>query len=113
MHIGFCNYPQINCSSMQSFNGKIDKTINTIKMTKDFRSARITVNEAVSVFRNFGYNVRAKSGSHMTVTAPDGFEFSFTLPHGSEKRFINPNDVKKLKCIINGDRQGLISAIKF
>ena len=113
MQTGLYIYPHFNYSSTPSFNGKVDKVISTVKGTTDFKRARITVNEAISVLKNFGYKVRAKAGSHMTVTAPDGFEFCLTLPHGSEKRFISPFDVKRLQCVINDDREGLLNAIRF
>lgn len=109
MRISFQNQYQI-CNP--SFNGNIDKLINSIKEITDYKHSRITLNDAIKIYNKLGYNLRKKAGSHMTVTAPSGFEYSLQLPHGNEKKFIHPFDVKRLQYAINGDMEGLMRAIK-
>ena len=111
MIIGFSSY-NLNSTNTISFNGKVEKLINMLKNTKDFKHARVTCDEAIKIYNKLGYKTRLKAGSHVTVTAPDMFEFSLQLPHNNEKRFIHPNDVKKLHFVLNNDRQGLINSIK-
>ena len=115
MQAGFSSFNTnySNFTSNVSFSGRVDKIIEALKNIKDYKHAKVTLNEAMAVYKKLGYQLRAKAGSHVTVTAPNGFEFCLKLPHGCERQFINQYDVKKLQCAANGDMEGLIRAIRF
>ena len=94
------------------FNGRLDKVIENIKTAIDFKRTKVSVDDALSIYKKYGYSIRVKTGSHISITSGNGFEFSLILPHKNGKRFIGPYDVKKLKFVVNNDIQGLINSIK-
>ena len=102
MRINSNHYNSYN--SYPNFCGRIDKIINTLFSTKYAKELKITTDDAIKIYQKLGYIVRKKSGSHMTVTHPEGLvEFSLKIPHGSEKRFITPEAVKTLQCAVFED----------
>ena len=116
MKTGFNPYMRCSYNSNINFNGRIEKVIEKLKTmtkTEEFKNARITAEEALKIYNKIGFSTRVKAGAHVTITTPKGFEYSMTLPHRESGRFISHFDVRKLKCAILGDEEGLKNAIKF
>lgn len=74
---------------------------------------KVSVEQALSIYQKLNYTITRKSGSHITITTPDGkFEYAMTLPHGAGKRFLTPFDVKRLKHALNNDIDALKRSIQ-
>ena len=108
----YSNYSYYN-KYTPSFTGRPEKIIELLKTTINYKTLKVTPDEAMKIYEKLGYSVRKKAGSHVTITHPNGLEFSLHLPHGGEKRFLHPDHVRTLQCAVFEDFQKLIHSLHF
>ena len=54
----------------------------------------------VSAYNELGYDVLCKRGSHAVVPVTEKFNLPLVIPHGT--KYVNPQDLKRLQFVING-----------
>lgn len=84
------------------------KLIDMILKAKDYKSTKLSFNDAAKIYEYMGCNVLLKRGSHASVTIAPGVNIPLVIPHGSKE--IAPLDIKRLKFFLNGDIEGAKNA---
>ncbi|MBQ8848619.1 MAG: hypothetical protein IJ003_06715 [Candidatus Gastranaerophilales bacterium] len=113
MKLNFSSYNAINSYSnsqkLQQINeqtsfgsSKARKLAQIIKDAKNFKHINATFDDAVAIYRELGYDVLMKRGSHAVVPLTEKVNLPLVIPHGSSK-FVHPFDLKRLQFVINGE----------
>ncbi len=103
-----CNndYPisklQGSYNNRPAFEGaKSRKFLNTLVGITNFRKVKITFQDMVDAYKELGYDVILKRGSHAIVQIDNSYNLPLIIPHGKDK-YVSPFDVKRLKLISLG-----------
>lgn len=80
-----------------------EKLIKYILSAQNPKKVKIRFDEALKIYNHLGYDVLLKGGSHASVVLGD-CNLYLVIPH--KDKIIAPIDVKRLKCIIQGDIAG-------
>ena len=89
-------------SCYTAFQGaKSRKFLQEVGQAKTFKNLHATFGEMVAAYKELGYDVVLKRGSHAIIQVDDKINMSLVIPHGS--KYVHPNDVKRLHCIIKGE----------
>ena len=94
----FLSNNQINFES-----AKARKLIDTVKNTQKVDKLKITFEELEIMYKEIGYDIFYKRGSHAVIHINDKINLPIVIPH--KKNIINANDIKRFKYILTGEIQ--------
>lgn len=115
MEIGFLKFANTNynsfstnkTSSSPAFCGNSpQKLIQKIMATENNKNVHITFDEAAKIYRYLGYDVLMKRGSHAIIPLTESKNLPLPIPH--KDKYVGAYDIKRLKCVINGDIEGAL-----
>lgn len=87
--------------SSPSFCGKAqEKIIKKILASNNPKEWKYTFEDMKGVYEHLGYDVMMKRGSHAIVNI-EGKNLPLVMPH--KDKYVDPNDVKRLKFLLKGD----------
>ena len=96
-------------SSNPAFCGNSpQKLIQKIMTTENNKNIHLTFDEAAKIYRYLGYDVMMKRGSHAVIPLDGKANLALPIPH--KDKYVSPFDIKRLKCVINGDLEGALKA---
>lgn len=91
-----------NHISSQSFQGaRARKLIEKINKTDKMDKLNISFEELKSMYKEIGYDVVYKRGSHAIVTVNDNINIPVVIPH--KRKNVHPFDLKRFKYILKGE----------
>ena len=93
---------QQNLSSSQpSFEGaKSKKFLKEILNAKSLRKIKATFQDMIDAYKELGYDVILKRGSHAIVPVSEDFNIPLIIPH--KDKCVSPFDIKRLKLVMLG-----------
>ena len=95
-----CSVGSQNVSSL-SFCGRAqEKLIKKIMSGNNPKEWKYTFNDIKGIYEHLGYDVMMKRGSHAIINI-NGLNLPLVIPH--KDKYVNPNDVRRLKCVLSGD----------
>lgn len=87
--------------SEPAFEGaKSRKFLKMIEQTKNFKKVKATFQDMVDAYKELGYDITLKRGSHAAVNIQNKFNISLVIPH--KDKYVTPYDLKRLHLIIIG-----------
>jgi len=95
---------EFNCLGYnnQSFYGaKARKLINRINGLDKFDKVDISFDELKSMYKEIGYDVIYKRGSHAIVPVTNDINIPVVIPH--KRKNVHPFDLKRFKYVLNGE----------
>ena len=85
-----------------SFEGaKSRKLIEKIKSAKQLKKLAITFDELVNAYKEIGYDVFFKRGSHAVVPITSEYNIPLVIPHGD--KYVSPFDLKRFRFVLDGN----------
>ncbi|MCR5265931.1 MAG: hypothetical protein K6E29_04985 [Cyanobacteria bacterium RUI128] len=115
MKIGFLNLANSNCNtfstgrttSSPAFCGNSpQKLIQKIQSTENCKHVHLSFDEVAKIYKYLGYDVLMRRGSHAIIPLNEKANLPLPIPH--KDKYVSPFDIKRLKCIINGDIEGAL-----
>lgn len=80
---------------------KAQKLIEKVKDTERIDKLQISFDELKSMYKEIGYDVLYKRGSHATVTISKDLNIPVVIPH--KRKNVHPFDLKRFKYILLGE----------
>ena len=80
---------------------KAQKLIEKIRNTKNIKNINVTFEDMVSVYKELGYDVIMKRGSHAVIPITEKVNLPLVIPHSS--KYIHRHDIKRLQFVLNGE----------
>ena len=105
-------FQAVSTGDTVSFSGKVEKIIEQLQSTRNMKTIKITIDDAIKIYESLGYVLNMKAGSHITVRHPQGPVFSLQIPHGGEKT-LNNIAKRTLQCAVFEDLPKLIQSLHF
>ena len=87
-------------------SAKARKLIETVKNAQKIDKLKITFEELEIMYKEIGYDIFYKRGSHAVIHINDKINLPVVIPH--KKNIINNKDIKRFKYILEGDIQKAI-----
>jgi hypothetical protein len=85
-----------------SFEGaRSKKLIAKIKNATQLKKIAITFDELVNAYKEIGYDVFFKRGSHAVVPITDNCNIPLVIPH--DDKYVSPYDLKRFRHVLNGE----------
>ena len=79
---------------------RAQKLINKIKGAEKMEKLQITFDELKSMYKEIGYDVLFKRGSHAIVPVNEDLNIPVVIPH--KRKNVHPFDLKRFKYILLG-----------
>lgn len=85
-----------------SFEGaQSRKLIAKIESAKQLKKLSVTFDQLVNAYKEIGFDVFFKRGSHAVVPVSDEYNIPLVIPHGN--KYVSPYDLKRFRYVLNGD----------
>ena len=91
-----------NNARQLSFEGASSrKLIAKIKSATQLKKLGVTFDELVNAYKEIGFDVLQKRGSHAVVPLTSEINIPLVIPHGN--KYVSPLDLKRFKFVLDGD----------
>ncbi len=106
MNIGINNYNNFYTSQKsnyaQSFEGaSARKLIDKIKKATQLKKLGVTFEELANAYKEIGYDVFFKRGSHAVVPIDKNLNIPVIIPH--KDKYVTPYELKRFRYVLNGE----------
>lgn len=98
--------PKMNIISFEGAASR--KLIEKIKISRQLKKMNVTFAELVNAYKEIGYDVYMKRGSHAVVPLGNGFNIPLPIPHKSKN--VTVYDLKRFRYILDGDFEKAMKA---
>ena len=96
------NFPKNNFRYSQNFCGaKSRKFLKKLAEEPNLKCTNITFDDLVDAYKELGYDIVYKRGSHAIVPLNNEINITLVIPHG--RNHISRTDLKRLRYVIDGD----------
>ena len=100
MRVDF-NYSVPTTNSVAFKSKRAQKLIEKIKSTEKMDKVDISFDELKSMYKEIGYDVLYKRGSHAIVPITEDLNIPVIIPH--KRKNVHPFDLKRFKYILFGE----------
>ena len=97
----YAQNPQKAQSETSFGSVKAKKLIEKVRTAKNLKNINATFEDMVTVYKELGYNVIMKRGSHAVIPITEKVNLPLVIPHNS--KFVHIHDLKRLQYIVNGE----------
>ena len=77
------------------------KLIDKIRKSKQLKKLNITFDELVNAYKEIGYDVLMKRGSHAVIPLGNGINIPLPIPH--KAKGVTAYDLKRFRFILEGE----------
>ena len=94
-------YSEYNCNQTAFSGARARKLIEKIKKMEKMDKLDISFEELKSMYKEIGYDVFFKRGSHAIVPVTEDLNIPVIIPH--KRKNVHPFDLKRFKYILLGE----------
>ena len=91
-------------------SAKARKLIETVKNAQKIDKLKINFEELEIMYKEIGYDIFYKRGSHAVIHLTDEINLPVVIPH--KTKYVHPKDIKRFKYILTGEIQKAINLSK-